>query len=60
MLPCLYKSLKANQATKQVLPLDDADLVTHLLCMCPAKWQTQRNLMEITTPVSTKALLLVL
>jgi hypothetical protein len=28
MLPCLYYSPNANQATKQVLPLDDADLMT--------------------------------
>eukprot|EP00804_Cyclotella_cryptica_P031002 CCRYP_013583-RA/>CCRYP_013583-RA protein AED:0.44 eAED:1.00 QI:0/0/0/1/1/1/2/0/395 len=59
-LPCLYYSPKANQATKKVLPLDDADLVTHLLRMCPAKWKTQYNLTENTTPVSTRALLLVL
>eukprot|EP00804_Cyclotella_cryptica_P012252 CCRYP_013850-RA/>CCRYP_013850-RA protein AED:0.42 eAED:0.44 QI:0/0/0/1/1/1/2/0/306 len=45
-LPCLYYSPKANQATKKVLPLDDADLATHLLRMCPAKWQTQYDLME--------------
>jgi hypothetical protein len=42
-LPCLYYSPSVNQATKQVLPLDDADLMTHLLCMCPAKWQTIRT-----------------
>ena len=60
MLPCLYCSTKANQATKQVLPFDDADLATHLLCMCPARWQTQYDLLEITTPVSTRAILLVL
>eukprot|EP00804_Cyclotella_cryptica_P028379 CCRYP_016425-RA/>CCRYP_016425-RA protein AED:0.39 eAED:1.00 QI:0/0/0/1/1/1/2/0/371 len=59
-LPCLYYSPKANQATKKVLPLDDADLLTHLLRMCPAKWQTQYNLTENTTPVSTTAVLLVL
>ena len=59
MLPCLYYSPKANQAIKKVLPLEDANLATHLLCMCPAKWQTQYNLMENTTPVSTRALLLV-
>ena len=59
-LPCLYYSPKANQATKQVLPLDDADLAAHLLRMCPAKWQTQYDLTENTTPVSTRALLLVL
>eukprot|EP00804_Cyclotella_cryptica_P018736 CCRYP_007218-RA/>CCRYP_007218-RA protein AED:0.43 eAED:0.44 QI:0/0/0/1/0/0.5/2/0/225 len=54
-LPCLYYSPKANQATKKVLPLDDADLATHLLRMCPAKWQTQYDLTENTTPVSTRA-----
>eukprot|EP00804_Cyclotella_cryptica_P011365 CCRYP_016035-RA/>CCRYP_016035-RA protein AED:0.37 eAED:0.38 QI:0/-1/0/1/-1/1/1/0/139 len=59
-LPCLYYSPKANQATEKVLPLDDADLATHLLRMCPAKWQTQYDLTENTTPVSTRALLLVL
>ena len=59
-MPCLYYSPKANQATKQVLPLDDADLAAHLLRMCPAKWQTQYDLTENTTPVSTRALLLVL
>jgi len=59
-LPCLFNSPKANQATKRVLPLDDADLTTHLLRMCPAKWQTQYNLTENSIPVSTRALLLVL
>ena len=32
----------------------------HTLCMCPAKWQTQYNLTEKTTPVNTRALLLIL
>ena len=59
-LPCLYYSPSANQATKQVLPLDDADLAMHLLLMCPAKWQTQYNLTEKMTPVKTRALLLIL
>ena len=59
-LPCLYYIPSTNQATKQVLPLDDADLVTHLLCMCPVKWQTQYELMKKTTPVNTRALLLIL
>eukprot|EP00804_Cyclotella_cryptica_P004160 CCRYP_014541-RA/>CCRYP_014541-RA protein AED:0.42 eAED:1.00 QI:0/0/0/1/1/1/2/0/283 len=59
-LSCLYYSPKANQDTKKVLPLDDADLATHLLRMCPAKWQTQYDLTKNTTPVSTRALLLVL
>ena len=59
-LPCLYYSPKANQTTNEVLPLDDADLATHLLCMCPARWQTQYDLTENTTLVSTRTLLLVL
>ena len=59
-LPCLYYSPSANQATKQVLPLDDANLTTNLLRMCPTKWQTQYDLTEKTTPVNTRALLLIL
>ena len=59
-LPCLYYSSNANQATKLVKPLDDSDLATHLLRMCPAKWQTQYDLTEKTTPVSVRALLPIL
>ena len=59
-LPCLYYSPSANPATKQVLPLDDSDLATHLLRMCPTKWQTQYDLTEKTTPVNARALLLIL
>ena len=59
-LPYLYYSPSANQATKQVLPLDDADLTMHLLHMCPDKWQTPYDLTEKTTPVNTRALLLIL
>ena len=55
-LPCLYYSPSANQATKQVLPVDDANLAMHLLCMCPAKWQTQYALTEKMTPVNTTLL----
>jgi hypothetical protein len=42
------------------MPLEDADLATHLLRMCPVKWQRQYDLMENSTPVSTRALLMVL
>ena len=59
-LPCLYYSANANQLTKIVKPLDDADLMTHLLRMYPAKWQTQYNLTKRTTPVSVRALLPIL
>ena len=53
-------SQSANQATEQVLPLDNADLAMHLLHICPAKCQTQYDLMEKMTPVNTRALLLIL
>ena len=43
-----------------VKPSDDSDLTTHLLRMCPAKCQTQYDLMEKTTPVSIQALLPIL
>ncbi len=59
-LPRLFKIPKANSATKPVMPLEDADLTTHLLRMCPVKWQRQYDLMENSTPVSTRALLMVL
>ncbi len=59
-LPCLFYSPKANPTTKEILPLDDADLATHLLHMCPARWQAQYDLSKNTTPVSTRALLLML
>ena len=59
-LPSLFLSPKANSATKPVTLLEDADLATHLLRMCPVKWQRQYDLMENSTPVSTRALLMVL
>jgi hypothetical protein len=52
--PYLYGRLKVNSATKWLAPLDDADLMTHLLWMCHAKWQRQYDLMEKSTPPSTK------
>ena len=58
-LPCLYYSPSANQANKKVLPLDNANLATHLLGMCPAKWQMQYDLREKKSIVSTRGLLLV-
>ena len=57
-LPCLFYSPKTNLTTKVVLPLVDADLATHLFCMCPARWQAQYVLSKNTTRVSTRTLLL--
>ena len=48
----MYYSPKAN--------LDNSNLMAHLFLMCLAKWQTQYNLTENTTTISTRALLLVL
>lgn len=59
-LPCLYNSPNLNFATKPVVPLNDANLAIHLLQMCLVNWQRQQNLMEISTLISTRALLLVL
>lgn len=49
-----------HQMTEKLLPLDDTGIATHLLCMSLANWQTQYELMENTTPISTRASLLVL
>ena len=51
---------KGKSSNQGLLPLDDADLTTHLLRMCPARWQTQYNLSRNTPLVRTRALLLVL
>ncbi len=51
-LPRLFQSPKANSATKPVMPLEDADLMMHLLRMCPVKWQRQYDLIENSILVS--------
>ena len=56
----MFQSPKANSATKPVVPLKDACLPTHLLQMCPVKGQQQYDLMENSTLVSTRALLMVM
>ena len=56
----LFQSPKANSATKLVTPLKDVDLAMHLLQMCPVKWQRQYDIMENSTLVSTRGLLMVL
>jgi hypothetical protein len=59
-LPCLYYSPKANSVTKHVEPLDDSNLATYLLQMCPTEWQKQYDLNDHSTLLSTTSLLLVL
>ena len=55
ILLCLYYSPKANSETKPVEPLDDSDLATHLLCMCPIKCQKLYDLNDHLTPLSTRS-----
>ena len=43
-----------------VAKFDGFQIAMHLLCMCLAKWQTQYNFTEKTTPVNSWALLLIL
>ena len=40
--------------------MDDTDLEILLLRMCPTRWQIQYDLTKNTTPVSTRALVLML
>ena len=40
--------------------MDDVELATHVFHMFLAKWQTQYDLIENITPISTRALLLAL
>ena len=60
--PAHYQSVlnSESRAKGDQLTLDDMDLETHLLCMCPIKWRIQYKLTINITPVSTRALLLVL
>jgi hypothetical protein len=44
LLPCLYQSNRATKTTKKVGPIDVADLVGHILRLCPRTWQTQYEL----------------
>jgi hypothetical protein len=49
-LPCLYQSNPATKAMKKVGPINDADLVGHILHMCPRTWQAQYKLKADTVP----------
>ena len=43
--------------TKVVKPLDDVDIVSHILCMVPRNWQDQYELTGATVPQSVRKLL---
>ena len=57
-MPVLQPKHKSGH--KANIAIRHANLMTHLLRMCPAKWQTQYDLTEKSTPVNTRALLLIL
>jgi len=50
LLPCPYQSNRATKTTKKVGPINDADLVVHILFMCPGTWQAQYKLKTDTVP----------
>ncbi len=44
-MPCFYYSPNANASTKpENVPLMEAELEAHVLCMCPLQWQDQYNM----------------
>jgi hypothetical protein len=58
-LPCFYYSPSVNSKTTPAnVPFTEADLVSHILCMCPLTWQDHFNLHEKgMTPVDMHLLL---
>jgi hypothetical protein len=46
-IPCFYYSPNANANTKpENVPFIEAELGSHVLCMCPIQWQDQYNMNE--------------
>jgi hypothetical protein len=44
-IPCFYYSPNANASTKpKNVPFMEAELGSHVLCMCPIQWQDQYNM----------------
>jgi hypothetical protein len=46
-MPCFYYNPHANASTKlKNVPFTEAELGSHVLCMCPIQWQDQYNMNE--------------
>jgi hypothetical protein len=46
-MPCFYYSPHANDSTKpENVPFTEAELGSHVLCMCPIQWQDQYTMNE--------------
>jgi hypothetical protein len=44
-MPCFYYSPNANASTMpENVPFTEAELGSHVLCMCPIQWQDQYNM----------------
>jgi hypothetical protein len=44
-MPCFYYSPNTNASTKpENVPFTEAELGSHVLCMCPIQWQEQYNM----------------
>ena len=59
-LPGFVGSPKANKATKQIQPMDEAKLAQLLLQTCPMQWQEQYSLTQGNIPHDLQSLLEVL
>jgi hypothetical protein len=61
-MPCFYYSPHANASTKpKNVPFTEAELGSHLLCMCPLQWQDQYNMNKKgMTPMDMHSLLTLL
>ena len=59
-LPGLVHSLTANNAKKQIEPMDEAEQAELLLRTCPIKWQDQYSPTQGNTPQDLQSLLEIL
>jgi hypothetical protein len=58
-MPCFYYSPNANASTKpENIPFTEAELGSHVLCICPIQWQDQYNMNKKgITPMDMRLLL---
>ena len=61
-MPCFYYSPNANAITKpENILFTEAELGSHVLCMCPIQWQDQYNMnKKAMTPIDMHLLLTLL
>jgi hypothetical protein len=60
-MPCFYYSPNANTSTKpKNVPFTEAELGSHVLCMCPIQWQDHYNMNKKGMTLMDMCLLLTL